>query len=130
MMVSTKAARIRIGRVTMKNGGADVRVLHRDQHPSPIAQHLRAWTDDVLTSHDAPPDGYAAIAYWVDDATPGRPQFHPCYFTRNHALPTVLLVQMAGQHLLHDVAARLGMNGALDAIGVCGNEWSPDDGAS
>ena len=40
-MVLTKAARIRIGRVTMKNGGADVRVLHRDQHPSPMAgQHL------------------------------------------------------------------------------------------
>ena len=57
------SAGCRIGRVRMKNGGADVRVLPSRQATG-AALTLKAFVRDVL--QDAPPDAVALVAWWRD----------------------------------------------------------------
>lgn len=64
-------ARTRIGRVRMKNGGADVRVLHRDPD-SRIVSAARDFVRD-MERYEEPPTAYVAIAYWASDDETRRP---------------------------------------------------------
>lgn len=56
---------VRISRVRMKNGGADVRVLHRDPS-SPVVESARKFIRDMEAFAD-PPSGFVAIAFWPSD---------------------------------------------------------------
>lgn len=56
---------VRISRVRMKNGGADVRVLHRDP-ASPIIESARQFIRD-MEAYTEPPSAFVAIALWASD---------------------------------------------------------------
>src|ERR1035437_3903183 len=73
---------VRISRVRMKNGGADVRVLHRDTQGGVLAEHMRCYVTECLNK-ERPPDAYAAVALWFDAHTPGRPRYNVTYCTTN-----------------------------------------------
>ncbi len=117
--------RVRISRVIMKDGGADVRVLPWSGARNPIESHLREWTAQVLTT-DTPPVAYAAVAFWLDPETPGRPSYNVGYITQEDRLPTALLVEMAGFYLRNDFVAEMGKHRALEAVGFVPGIWDPD----
>lgn len=82
------AARVRIGRVKMKNGGADVRVLARPEHPdNPVRHRVRLWVADVLRGR--PPDAVALVAWWTDGD--GRAAYSVSAGTYTDAVPIMLL---------------------------------------
>lgn len=124
---SVKPARTRIGRVTMKNGGADVRVLHRIPMGR-VADHLHAWCGQIL-DYERPPDAYAAVALWFDPETPGRPRHQATYCTVHDAIPAPLLVRMAGPYLVAEHAAFTGATRAIEAVGSEIEDWTPDGAA-
>lgn len=121
-----KAARTRIGRVTMKNGGADVRVLHREATLSPVAQHMREWVGGCLNKERVP-DAYGAVAFWFDDDAPGRPGVQITYLTSTHKVPAPVLVRMIGPYLISAQAAHVGATDAIEAMGGEIDDWRPDD---
>lgn len=49
----------------MKNGGADVRVLHRNIIGSEILTLIREWADSQA-HYVRPPDAFVAVAFWWD----------------------------------------------------------------
>lgn len=118
-------ARTRIGRVKMKAGGADVRVLRREPARSAVSQHMSEWFAGVA-EYERPPDGYAAIAFWIDDATPGRPAYRATQASSHHALPQALLVRMAGEYLAMEYAAFVGSDRAVVAMGGEPEGWEPE----
>lgn len=116
---------VRISRVRMKNGGADVRVLHRDDQ-GPLGAHLRSYVGAVL-SRERPPDAYAAVALWFDPETPGRPVYNATYCTTNDTIPAPLLVRMAAAFLVAEHAQNAGAQRAIEAMGYETEDWKPDD---
>jgi hypothetical protein len=118
------AARIRIGRVRMKNGGADVRVLHKERDY--LSTHMMEWANYVL-SRKRKPDAYAAIALWLDPKTPGRPSHDVTFLTTVDALPAPVLVRMAGDYLVSEQSAWVGRCYAVEAMGHEPEDWSPDN---
>ena len=121
-----KAARIQIGRVRMKNGGADVRVIHRDNQGSVVAGHMREWVTGALNK-ERPPDAYAAVALWFDAERPGRPAYQATYCTEIDAIPAPVLVRMAASYLIADHAAQVGACRAVETMGGEVEDWTPDD---
>ena len=120
----TEGARVRIVRVRMKAGGADVRVLHRAGQGD-LEQHLREWVDNTLCDGTRP-DAYAAVAFWIDPATPGLPTHNTTYFTRHDGLPVPLLCQIAAAYIRQECAVAAGKSRALDALGASEGPWEPE----
>lgn len=110
----------------MKSGGADVVVLNRKPGRSVVESHLRAWCADVLDK-TRPPDAYAAVAFWFDPETPGRPGSHACYCTAHDALPAPALVRIAGPYLVSRHAADIGADIAITQMGGEPFDWTPED---
>lgn len=119
-------ARTRIGRITLKSGGS-VRLLPRAAG-NLVTQHMRDWARTVVEC-ERPPDGYAAIAYWIYEDSPGQPGFRVGYATAHHALPLPLLVKMAGASLASDFAAESGKDRAIERMGGETTHWTPDPAA-
>lgn len=115
-----------IGRVRLKNGGADVRVIHREPHRNAVMNHMSEWFAGVAEC-EKPPNAYAAVAFWVDEATPGRPGYRATQCTEHNAIPQALLVQMAGAYLVMEYGAFVGSDRALTAMGAPPQDWSPED---
>lgn len=87
------AARVRIGRVTMKGGGADVRVLHRDVAGPPILGQIREWADSQA-HYVRPPDAFVAVAFWWDAGTQQHVH-HPMWASYAAELPHAFLPALA-----------------------------------
>ncbi len=119
------AARVRIGRVRMKGGGAEVRVLAR-QEATLVASHMREWVAGCLGDYTRPPDAYAAVAFWIFPLAPGRPFTVVGLCTETDALSIPLLVQSAATALIHDAAAESGKARALEVYGDAPPSWTPD----
>lgn len=119
------AARVRIGRITMKAGGAVIHLLPKAPNDI-LTAHLRAWTVDVL-GKSRPPDAYAAVAFWFDPETPGRPGFNVSFCTTCDAIPAPLLGRIAAEYIAQDSAAHLGMCRAVEAMGGEVEDWEPDN---
>ena len=118
-------ARTRIGRIRMKDGGADLHILNLPVR-SVIENHMRSWVANTL-GLERPPDAYAAVAFWLDADRPGRPQFSATFCTRHDALTAPLLVRVAGAYLVAEQAASMGAAEAVEAMGGEVEDWSPDD---
>lgn len=110
----------------MKNGGADIRVLHREPAGNRVVAHMRGYVSSVL-GKARPPDAYAAVAFWIDPETPGRPSYDVTFFTMCNELPAPLLVRMAGAFLVDEHAAYVGRCQAVEAMGYEVGDWTPDD---
>lgn len=83
------AARTRIGRVTMKGGGADVRVIYRPQDTECRAR-LRSWASNVLAAAE-PPHAFFAIAYRYDPAMPAGADATLAWWSDHSAFPIEML---------------------------------------
>ncbi len=118
--------RVRISRVRMKAGGADVRVLRTNTSDGLLPAHARAWLSDVL-GKSRPPDAYAAVAFWFDPKTPGRPGYNATWCTEIDAIPAPVLLRMAGPYLQDTYAAHVGSSEAIEALGGTPIDWTPDN---
>jgi hypothetical protein len=119
-------ARIRIGRVTMKAGGADVRVFQSGNHTGHVAQHMRAWLSGVM-QRDREPDAYAAVAFWIDKDMPGHPWHQTTYATHHDSLPLPILVRLAAEQIAAELPSHVGSERAIEAMGGAVESWTPDD---
>jgi hypothetical protein len=95
-MISAPAARIRIGRVRMKNGGADVRVLHRAPEGR-IEHRIRDLANHVSQSGEA--SAFVGITFWRDDKEPWRPEFAVAWDTIDPNLPLPRLMRVAAAEI-------------------------------
>lgn len=113
----------------MKDGGAEIHILNRAAR-NDVERHLREWSA-LIMGDSRPPDAYAAIAFYVDPATPGRPSYNVGYFTQNDGLPTTLLVEIAGLYLRNDMIAQVAKGRTLEELGWPQGIWDPppDDAA-
>lgn len=118
-------ARTRIGRVTMKNGGADMHVLH-PKEGNRVTSHMRAWISAV-TSRDSPPDGYAAVAFWFDKAAPGFPTYEVGYSTAHDAISPPELCRIAAAQIREEPCRYAAEVAAIEAMGGIVAPWEPDD---
>ena len=90
-------ARVRIGRVTMKNGGADVRVLLPASHGKIIAR-ARELISRVLQDPERP-SAFIGIFFWRDDKEPWRPSFSLGWDTEDPNLPLARLFRVAASEI-------------------------------
>jgi hypothetical protein len=121
------AARTRIGRVKMKAGGADLRVLHRDPQ-SFVIEHAREWLVGLVDT-DKPPNAYAAVAFWVDADNPGHPGYRVTYCTRTEAMTPAVLVRCAAEQIRAEHSTQAGSERALEKMGYEPEDWKPDGAA-
>lgn len=118
-----KAARVRIGRVTLKGGGADLRVLTPDRTPSEVLQHMRTWVDLCARNPDGPPDGFVAVSFRIQPEVPQHPATRTGFFSAHPSLPTWLLPDLARQILLVDMQCDVSERNIMGLLG-----YEPDDG--
>lgn len=120
----TDAARVRIGRIRMKGGGADLHVIPR-RRQSEIAQHMQAWTKIVLEEGRAP-DAYAAVAFWINPDAPGRCEYNIGFLSRHDALPLPVLSRVAAAYLADMSSVERGAQRAMEGLGYESKDWEPD----
>lgn len=123
----TEAARVRIGRIRMKGGGADLYVLPR-RRQSEIAQHMQAWTKIVL-EEGRPPDAYAAVAFWINPDAPGRCEYNIGFLSRHDALPLPVLSRVAAAYLGDMSPVARGAQHAVEHLGYTPEDWEPEPAA-
>lgn len=109
----------------MKAGGAAIRVISRPQG-SLVVEHFRSYAAQVL-GVERPPDAYAAVALWFDPKRPGTPSYNATYCTTIDAIPSPVLVRMAGDYLVAEHAAHTGACRAIETMGGLVDDWTPDD---
>lgn len=89
-------ARVRIGRVRMKNGGADVRVL--PQETGGVDKTLRGALVEALERD--PFDAFALICFRHRPETPADPGFAIWYNTVHEAFTEPVLARLASAYIL------------------------------
>lgn len=87
-------ARIRIGRVTLKAGGADLRVLHQPLAPHGVVPDIMRWARQI-SDDPQPPCAFVAIAFWPNDKEPWRLSRWIAWQTNDTRLPMPTLMQTA-----------------------------------
>jgi hypothetical protein len=90
-------ARTRISRVRMKNGGADVFVLHREPEGAIIGR-ARELIADALT-YTTRPSSFVGVFFWQTDNEPWRPSFCVGWDTVDPNLPLPRLMRVAGAEM-------------------------------
>ena len=89
------SAAVRIGRVRMKGGGADIRILERAGTDNNCVAALRSWARDVADDAEAP-DAVVAVSFVYR----GGQWLAYCMWHSDHpALPIRLLPGMARESL-------------------------------
>lgn len=88
------SARTRIGRVKMKAGGADVRVIHTPAADTECRNRVRSWSSDVLGDTD-PPHAFFAVALWLDPGTVGGVTTKSGWWSDRHELQYDMLPELA-----------------------------------
>ena len=113
----------------MKAGGADIHIIHREPLRGFVMNHMSEWFSGVASAERSP-DAYAAVAFWIDPETPGRPGYRATYCTEHAMFPQALLVQSAGAYLVMDYASFVGADRAITELGGSPIDWQPPDDAS
>lgn len=90
-------ARVRIGRVTMKNGGADVRVLRFDK-ANEVQVCALEWARRLNRDGNAP-SAFVAIAFWPSGDEPWRTPHEISWQTRDADLPLPRLMAVAADQI-------------------------------
>lgn len=121
-----RAARVRIGRVTMKNGGADVHVLHRHVAGPAILGQIREWADSQA-HYVRPPDAFVAVAFWWD--TDARQHVnHPMWATYTPHIPHAFLPALAESALSSAMTSLKAEDRVMRKLGYA--TVPPPDGAA
>jgi len=109
------AARIRIGRITLKEGGAGLRVL-----PARIMCKVSAALRDFAIELDKdvnPPRAMVSIAFWPGKEVPWVADYHIHWTTEDGYLPHAALMARAASQIAAEAGAVIGSNIALDKLG-------------
>lgn len=93
----TEAAKVRIGRVRMKNGGADVRVLHRAP-PGKIESRIRGLAAEA-SSYGEQPSAFVGVVFWRSADEPWRPSYSLTWDTQDPDLPLPRLFRVAASEI-------------------------------
>lgn len=91
-------ARVRIGRVTMKAGGADVRVLYQAPRGKIIAR-ARELISTAEADRSDLPSAFVGVFFWRDDKEPWRPSFSLGWDTEDPNLPLARLFRVAASEI-------------------------------
>ena len=109
------AARTRIGRVKMKNGGADVRVLHRN--PARIVRSIGDFAKEVAAYSD-PPSAFVAVAFWPsDDGEPWRTSHLIRWDTCDPDLPLPRLTRVAAAQIAEHGTEERALDRTMRSLG-------------
>jgi hypothetical protein len=120
-----KAARVRIGRVKLKDG-ADLRVL---QFPPTceVAKVAMRWAR-ALVKYDEMPSCFVAIAFWATTDEPWRPHYTIGWTTRDPDMPMQRLMRNAASQIEHYGAAIQAEAAVMHELGYVPVD-DPDDAA-
>ena len=99
----TKAARIRIGRIRMKNGGADVRVLNSAVVDTECAGRMRRWLARSL-ANGSRPDAFVAVAFTMDSEYAGGVATVTAWYSGRAELQTELLPILTERAVTRQIA--------------------------
>lgn len=97
-------ARIRIGRVKMKAGGADVRILQSRAADTECRERIRSWSANVL-GNIKPPHAFFAIAFWLDEEMTGGMDATSAWWSDRHELQYDMLPAYAQRVITRQLAA-------------------------
>ena len=119
-------ARIRIARVKMKAGGADLRVLDRN----PDSRIIKRITDLAADgrSYAEPPSAFVGILFWRDDAEPWRPSYSVAWDTIDPNLPLPRLMRVASDEIAAHGSMVMTEDKVLRRLGYVRND-DPDPAA-
>jgi hypothetical protein len=92
---TVNAARTRIGRVTLNDGGADLRVIDKPKS-NEVIEHAIEWARE-LTRWTDPPSAFVAVAFWPSPEEPWRPSHTINWQTRDPDLPLPRLMRVAAE---------------------------------
>ena len=99
-----KTAAVRIGRVRMKAGGADVRVLRSSVADTECTRRMRSWLSRAL-SGGARPDAFVALSFTLGDDYHGGVATVTAWHSEHHALQTDLLPMLTERVLTRQITA-------------------------
>jgi hypothetical protein len=111
----------------MKNGGADLRVLH-PKVSGKIVSHLRAFVD-VLHADVRSPSAYIAVAYWANDKEPWLADYNIAWDTESAQFPHYVLFERAAALLATDAAAQIAEHRVMETLGYKRTDDDPDSAA-
>lgn len=109
------AARTRIGRVTLKEGGADLRVLPV-RSVCKVSAELRDFAI-ALDKDVNPPRAMVSIVFWPGKEVPWMADYHIHWTTEDGYLPHAALMARAASQIGAEAGAVIGSNIALDKLG-------------
>lgn len=121
----TETARIRIGRVKMKAGGADLHIYERPTVP-PASRVLRDWVM-AITTGDTPPDAIAAASFRWNPET-GQYWVSTTWWTTHALFPVTMLPEMTKVQLTADMTEAMVEGRIMRNLGY--RPVDPPDGAA
>lgn len=124
-MAADGVARVRIGRIKLKAGGAELRVIERASETE-CQRRIRGWASDVLSAPDAP-EAFFAIAFRLDSDCPGGVETVKEYWSDRHELLFDMMPDLALRCLRRDLAVNAAENRIMKRLDF----WlDPEDDAS
>jgi hypothetical protein len=108
-------ARVRIGRIRMKAGGADLRVLETAPKDG-ITAKIRRFARHC-DRYAEPSSAFVAIAFWPSDGEPWRPCYLTDWTTRDPDLPAARLFRNASEQLAVRGAVEIAVDEARYSMG-------------
>ena len=92
-------ARTRIGKVTLKGGGASLSILNNAKPSNGTMREIRKWLAEVAADKEGPPVAFIATAFWLNPDKPGSLGVSSSWYSDCWALPVVNLPEMALRHI-------------------------------
>jgi hypothetical protein len=117
-------ARVRINRVRLKAGGADLRVLYPGANGK-VTSHLRNFAR-VLDSDKKPPSAYIAVAYWADEKEPWMADYQIAWTTESGHFTHSILFERASALFAVEGAAQIAEDRVMSKLGYIDE---PDESA-
>jgi hypothetical protein len=120
-------ARVRIGRVVMKAGGASVIPLPPRGPKGHTVQLARAWIEDVMAEERAP-DAICAVAVWLRPEHPAYPLFAVRYASATPAILTATLPDVMAGYVRNYIAGMEIEDSIMSKLGYVADD-EPDPAA-
>ena len=121
-----QVARVRIGRVKLKDGGADLRIFRSGAKDTECRRRIKDWSSDVLGSADEP-HAFFAIAFRLDPDCPGGLDTATAWWSDRLEIQYDLLPVLATEAVRRHLAVNAAEAKIMRNLGYS-NE--PDDDAS
>ncbi len=123
--MSLSAPHCRIGRVRMKAGGAEVRVIPQSGADNGTRTRIRAWMAEVMDKR--PPDAVVMVAWWAEGD--GCPVHATSAATYHDAFPLKVLPDMAAAEVRTHLQLWWAESRVMRVLGYVPGGTDPDDAA-